>query len=227
MIQVAAEWNPMQSALKSLLQDEDRFAEAIALCLRMHALLHCAGVSGSQAQTFMDAVWDGLSQDAFAAMPGAGGHSIAWNIWHITRIEDITANILIAEIKQVLTAEWLDRLNVTVRDTANAMDVHQISRFSRSICMEELRSYRNAVGQRTREMLRTLAPEDLHRVMRSGSMNRVQAEGGVIDHPESIWLLDFWRKKTVAGILLMPLTRHQVVHLNECLKIKLKVATAK
>lgn len=52
------------------------------------------------------------------------------------------------------------------------------------------------------------------------SLNRIIEEGGVLYHPDSIWLIDFWSKKDVAGIILMPITRHQLVHLNDCIKIK-------
>lgn len=44
--------------------------------------------------------------------------------------------------------------------------------------------------------------------------------GGVVSHPESEWLADFWTQKDAAGIILMPLTRHQLLHLNQCGKIK-------
>ncbi len=58
---------------------------------------------------------------------------------------------------------------------------------------------------------------------RKGSLSRIFEEGGVLDHPDSIWLIDFWGKKDVAGIILMPITRHQLVHLNDCVKIKNKI----
>ena len=38
--------------------------------------------------------------------------------------------------------------------------------------------------------------------------------------PASIWLLDFWKNKTIAGLLTMPITRHQIVHINDCFKLK-------
>lgn len=38
--------------------------------------------------------------------------------------------------------------------------------------------------------------------------------------PDSHWLLDFWARKRVAGLLLMPITRHQLVHLNACFMLK-------
>jgi hypothetical protein len=60
--------------------------------------------------------------------------------------------------------------------------------------------------------------------MNPESVRRILAEGGVTGHKDSVWLLDFWGKKTVAGILLMPVTRHQILHLNDSMKLKEKVA---
>ncbi|MDB9152336.1 hypothetical protein [Parabacteroides distasonis] len=34
---------------------------------------------------------------------------------------------------------------------------------------------------------------------------------------------DFWAKKDIAGILLMPPTRHVMLHLNDCCKWKLTI----
>ena len=34
---------------------------------------------------------------------------------------------------------------------------------------------------------------------------------------------DFWAKKDIAGILLMPPTRHVMLHLNDCCKWKLAI----
>ncbi len=48
-------------------------------------------------------------------------------------------------------------------------------------------------------------------------------EGGVLEHPESSRLLEFWGKKDVAGIILMPITCHQIVHLSDCIKLKQKI----
>jgi hypothetical protein len=42
------------------------------------------------------------------------------------------------------------------------------------------------------------------------------------DGIKSIWLLDFWEKKNMLGLIMMPITRHQTVHLNDCYNIKEK-----
>ena len=58
--------------------------------------------------------------------------------------------------------------------------------------------------------------------MQLDRLNRILNEGGVLDVEGSRWLLDFWGKKNVAGLILMPVTRHQLVHLNDSMKIKKK-----
>ena len=42
-------------------------------------------------------------------------------------------------------------------------------------------------------------------------------EGAVVE--EARWLTDYWGKKTFSGLLLMPATRHNLVHLNESMRI--------
>jgi hypothetical protein len=51
-------------------------------------------------------------------------------------------------------------------------------------------------------------------------LKKILDQGGVLDVEGSRWIIDFWGRKNVAGILMMPITRHQVVHLNDALRIK-------
>jgi len=220
MFQVGKDWNPKQARLREIVLSPDNFDDAIRLCLELHSIVHCSDISHYKSETLLDEIWEGLTSEAFAAMPMPKGKSIAWNIWHVTRIEDLAANILIRETEQVLDNEWLKRLNVTVKDTGNAMTNDEIASFSQSISMDELRNYRNAVGLKTKNVLTTLTPSDMGRKVNKESIERILAEGGVTTHSDSIWLLDFWGRKNIAGILLMPVTRHQIMHLNGCVKLK-------
>ena len=216
-------WNPKQAQLREALSDAKRFDEAIKLCLELHGIVHSRGVSGLSRPTYYDEIWDGLSREAFVAMPTPKDATIAWNIWHIARIEDITANLLIRDGKQIMDDTWLKRLGVNVRDTGNAMTDEEITDFSRRVDMDALRRYRDAVGTRTRDILSSLEPQDLKRKIKPESLARILREGGVSEHKDSIWLLDFWGRKNVAGILLMPITRHQIVHLNDSMRLKMKI----
>lgn len=224
---VTQRWNPKQVALKAALARPEGFDEAVALCLELHALAHESAMLADAppaAATIEDELWDGLPAVALYHMPKADGSTIAWDIWHISRIEDLTANLLLADGEPVLDAGWLARLGVTVRDTGNAMSPEEIAAFSRAVDPAALRAYRNAVGRRTRAVVGALAPADVKRRVSPAGLARIQAVGGVAAGAE--WLLDFWGGKTLAGILLMPITRHQVVHLNDALKLKARYVRA-
>jgi hypothetical protein len=219
------DWNPKQAELKAALSHPAQFDEAIRLCLELHGSVHSGAVSNAAVPTILDELWGGLSREAFAEPPARDnsfGHraTIAWNVWHITRIEDITTNILIADDSQILDKKRLDKLGVSVTDTGNPMSYDEIVNFSDAIDMDELLHYRDVVGKRTREIVLNLKAADLKRKMKPESVRRVLNEGGVTEHQDSIWLLDFWSRKTVAGILLMPITRHQIMHISDCFKLK-------
>lgn len=223
MISVTKQWNPKQALLKSIIQKPDKFDEAIQLCLDMHSLVHTSEMLKMGIETFEDILWNGLDEEVFSTMPTNKDVTIAWNIWHLTRIEDMTANILIANDIQVINSDnWIDRMNVTVYDTGNAMTDNEIIFFSSKIDMKELRNYRIAVGRKTREIIKQLGPNDMKRKMEPDRLQRILDEGGVLEVEGSKWLVDFWGRKTVAGILLMPITRHQIVHINDALKLKEK-----
>lgn len=222
MISVAKEWNPKQALLRKLLAKPEKFDEAIRLCLRMHSLVHNSRVSGCSYPTYEEKLWDGLNDEMFKAALANKRTTIAWNLWHITRIEDVAANMLIADDIQILDNEWLCRLNATIRDTGNAMTAEAIAEFSNNLVMKEMRNYRIAVGKKTRKTIGHLEVNDLKTKVKSSQLERVIDEGGLLDIPGSRWLADFWGRKTLAGILLMPITRHQIVHLNAAFKIKEK-----
>jgi hypothetical protein len=148
MISVAKEWNPKQALLRNLLPKPEKFDEAISLCLHMHSLVHKSQVSQCNYITYEDKLWDGLDADVFRAVPANKSTTIAWHLWHITRIEDITANILIADDNQILTKDWLRKLNTTIQDTGNAMTAKEIADFSNRLIMKEVRKYRTAVEKK-------------------------------------------------------------------------------
>lgn len=221
---ITRDWNPKQARLKEMILKQDKFREAMDLVLDMHSLVHASEMSGKAAPTYEDELWKGLHPGVFGSQYKNKGSTIAWNLWHLTRIEDLTANILIAESSQVLSyGAWLDKMKVSVTDTGNAMSDSEIAEFSAQLDMLELRNYRMAVGRKTREILKNLVPKDIKRKVRPESIRRIWEEGGVTGADQSRWLLDFWGKKTVAGIILMPITRHQLVHINDSLKLKSKI----
>ncbi|MDL2273513.1 DinB family protein [Oscillospiraceae bacterium OttesenSCG-928-G22] len=223
MYRPSTDWNPMQTQFREATRRPDSFQEAIDLCFSLHAFVHRSSVTNDKRETLADMVFDGLSDIDYTIMPTKRDVTVAWNLWHITRIEDLTMNLLVADGSQVLDAKWQSRLGTEVTDTGNAMTDEKILSFSREVEPNVLWDYRAAVAQKSREIVSSLSPADLKRKFTAEQANRILSEGGLTEHPDSIWLMDFWGKKTVAGILLLPLTRHQAGHLNDCLSIKKKL----
>jgi hypothetical protein len=214
-------WNKQQKGLRAALSHPEQHDKAIDLFLSQHAMIHSADMSGTELFSFEDEIWQGL-EDRFARyIPPKFEHSIAWCIWHLTRCEDITMNMLVAGAAQLLQKGWLEKMRVPECDTGNAMKADEMANFNAKIEITDLRGYRRAVGRRTREIIRALKPGDFKRKIDPQRIQQIREEGAVLASQQ--WLLDYWGGQTIAGLLLMPPTRHSMVHLNEALRIKQKV----
>lgn len=55
-----------------------------------------------------------------------------------------------------------------------------------------------------------LSANEMKRTVFLHGLESVKHAGGVTSDENSLWLLDFWGKKDVAGLLLMPPTRHVI-----------------
>lgn len=210
-----------QRELRHKLLSADEYQEACQLFFKQHAMLHSEKMSGVGHFSLEDEVFENLSDDQARRIPRGSEHSIAWNIWHIARIEDVTMNILVAGTQQVMDREhWQERMNVEEYDTGNTMAAEKIRKLSSSINITALRAYRAAVGRRTREIVNDIQPQDLKTKVEPNRIERIRMSGAVVEAAAD--LLDYWSKRNIAGLLLMPATRHNLVHLNESLRLKEK-----
>jgi len=220
MLDIEKDYSLLIDKLRKLIKPLKTFDSAIELALEIHAITHTSNVSSSGTPTFCDDLLDGLQNEDFSVMPTQKDKTIAYHLWHITRIEDLIGNLLIMEQSQIFNDAWMARLNVTVKDTGNAMGNKQIVDFSKRADKQELINYRNAVGCQTRKMLKSLTPKDLKRKPNPEYLARIVSEGGLLESKDSIWLKNFWGKHTVAGLILLPITRHHMMHLPESMAIK-------
>lgn len=220
MVDIENDYNSKVDAFRKLVRSPKNFHPAMELALEIHAMTHTGEVSLSPVPTLCDDLLDGLREEDYSVMPTEKDETIAWHLWHIARIEDLVGNLLIAEKPQVFNDEWMDRMNVSVKDTGNAMTDDEIICLSEQVNKRELINYRNAVGRRTRELLKSLTPGDLKRKPSDASLERLVSEGGLLEVKQSIWLKKFWGSYTVTGLILLPLTRHHMIHLPDSVRIK-------
>jgi hypothetical protein len=215
-------WNDGQQKLRRALDSNDH-SQAIECFLTQHAMVHTKRMSRMDLWSFEDEIWQGLSVQTFRAIPPRGEHSIAWILFHIARVEDITMNMLVAGTSQLYTSnKWAKKLKATIHHSANKMDNESVVNLSFALDIDTLRDYRLAVGCRTCEIVKQIQPEDLPKKVDSTRLQRVLDEGAVTI--EAIEIVNYWRKRTIAGLLLMPPTRHNFLHLNEALRIKQKLS---
>ena len=215
-------WNEQQKLLRQALTKSDDYQTAIDLFLRQHAMVHRAEMSQSGLYSFADEVWQDADEEMVRCVPPKFEHSIAWIIWHLARIEDMTMNGLLAGKPQVFHQDdWLRRLNIIIQHSGNVvMDDAEVTELSQTIDIDALKSYRLAVGRSTREAVRFLQAEEFKQKVDPTRLQELLDNGSVI--AEASDLLDYWGNLTKTGLLLMPPTRHNFIHLNEALKVKMK-----
>ena len=186
MFSVTDEWNQDQKNLKQLFSGAGTLAAGIDLCKTMHAKLHQFSI-----QSIFSRLVDAMPEACFKYRIPAKFETIVWNIWHITRIEDAVAAIVIAKSRQIFDQAWMDKLGTSFTETGNSLTGEEAALLTKQINVPALLEYRQAVGKNTQAILDNLEISDLHR-------------------------------KPTIGLLLMPITRHQIVHINDCFKIKEK-----
>jgi hypothetical protein len=217
-------WNARHQQLNKALAAGDR-ENGIELFECQHAMVHSSHLSGGRLRSFVDELVEDMTDDEIRKIPPGGEHSVAWILFHLARIEDITMNLLVARKDQLFLRDGWDRkMKVSIRHSANKMDQTTVAELSAAIDIKSLLLYRLAVGRRTRQIVRKLQSSDFKRTVDPEAIQRVLDEGAVTS--EAMEILHYWSKKTIAGLLLMPPTRHCILHLNEGMKVKKRIHTS-
>lgn len=147
-------WNKRQREFRRKLLSFEQHDQALHMFFSQHAMLHSADMSESEAWSYEDEIFSSLSDAQARVIPTKCMHSIAWILWHIARIEDVTMNLLVAGGPQVFSqGNWIKRLGIEVKDTGNASDEESVRVLSNAIDVDALRVYRLTVGRRTRQVV--------------------------------------------------------------------------
>jgi hypothetical protein len=213
---IRKQWNKGQKALRQALDQKDE--GAIERFLNQHAMVHSAAMAPSSF-SFADEVCQDMDEKALRRIPVKENHSVAWLFWHLARIEDVTMNLLVAGRPQLLSEDnWLKRLAVDVRNTGNGMEAPDVADLSAEIDLDALWAYRCAVGRRTREIVRQLEPSTFKHKVDPARIQRIWDEDVML--PSASGIVDYWSRRTIAGLLLMPPTRHCFLHISEARRVR-------
>ncbi|HEY8700779.1 MAG TPA: DinB family protein [Arthrobacter sp.] len=111
------------------------------------------------------ATLDGTDDESLVRRPAGNGNSIAWLIWHLSRVEDAQVAAA-AGLEQVWTSQdFVGRfgLPLSVRDTGYGHSTAQVDAVHAA--PELLLEYYDAVHGQTEEFLKTLIDEDFDRIV--------------------------------------------------------------
>ncbi|MBQ9887444.1 MAG: hypothetical protein IJM37_11395 [Lachnospiraceae bacterium] len=217
---VNEKYNELKAAL-----DRDDLEKIRELALEVHAMVHPAQISGKSEKTIADFVLDYMlhgNQNELVPRQiwntdlhyaGAATVPICWQFWHTYRIEDLVSNILMVNGQQIFNAEWQKRIGSCITDTGNALEPDEVIAWGKDINVDELRNYMITVGRNTRRILSELSLEQIKTMVPEERVMRILEEGGVTTDFRSVWLLVFWGRLTIGGMILTPMTSHHMMHL--------------
>lgn len=107
----------------------------------------------------------GLSPDQLAARPGERANSIAWLVWHLTRVQDDHVADL-AETEQLWTAEgWVDRFGLPLEARATGWGHSSDEVAAVRAPADLLTGYHDAVYTHTVSFLHGLTEADYPRIV--------------------------------------------------------------
>ena len=213
------EWSELNKTMQMQLKKRDTFDDGIAALIELRKQLWSTLLSYKKELNRED-----FDRIPFINADGYHSKTIAYSLWHVFRIEDICAHTLIAGDEQVLFAKgYQERTGSPIITTGNELVREEIAEFSRQLDLDELYSYMSDVKKSTEKMLKGISFDDLKKKVSDDRRNELEMLGVVSEDESAIWLIDYWCKKDVRGLIQMPFSRHWIMHIEACERIRRKI----
>lgn len=213
------EWSELNKTMQTQIRKNDTYKAGIDTLFELRNRL----------MKILTVFYSELNREEFNAIPflnADGYHSktIAYSIWHIFRIEDIVAHILINEDEQVFcTGGYQERINSPIITTGNELEKQQIADFSMQLNLKELYSYIFEVKASTERIIKSLSYDEMKKKVSKERKEYLKSLNVVSNHENAIWLIDYWCNKDIRGLIQMPFSRHWIMHIEASLRIRNKI----
>ena len=213
------EWSELNKTMQTQIRKNDTYEAGIDTLFELRNRL----------MKILTVFYSELNREEFNAIPflnADGYHSktIAYSIWHIFRIEDIVAHILINEDEQVFcTGGYQERINSPIITTGNELEKQQIADFSMQLNLKELYSYIFEVKASTERILKSLSYDEMKKKVSKERKEYLKSLNVVSNHENAIWLIDYWCNKDIRGLIQMPFSRHWIMHIEASLRIRNRI----
>ena len=191
--------------------------DARDLFLQQHAAVHSVAVGGNK-MSMAERTFGGLTDAQMRVRPREDLNSLAWLMFHISRAEDVFVNTLLAGRPQVLDDARAKRLGITRRDFGFGMSSAEVSDLTQQVDVAALREYRDAVGQRTREVVDAFKAPDWHGTIEAQTVERAVADGSLGRAAEAFSKNMPGRPR--AAVLSTIALMHSAAHMGEAVTVR-------
>lgn len=164
---------------------------------------------------WLGGVWQAVPADLMRQRPHPRVNSIAWNLWHLTRVEDAGLNRFVVDRAQVLDdGQWMQRMNVPWRHHGSGMTFAEVDELNQRIDLAALHDYAQAVQMRTREIVTQISQVDLDAIMEANHLRKILVDEGLA-HAQADELLANYLGWTKGKCLMNFGLTHPYQHVGE------------
>ncbi len=129
---------------------------------------------------YLAGIWEQAPHDLMRLRPHPRTNSIAWNLWHIARVEDAGLNRFVADRPQVLDeGSWMERMNLPWRHHGTEMTFAEVDELNQRVDCSALHDYWLAVQARTRLILSMLELHEMDAAMEEGRLRQIMLDEGL------------------------------------------------
>ncbi len=210
------EWSELNKLIQTQIRSKQSFENGISTLIELRNLLMHSLFSIKNELVTVD-----FSKICFLNAEGYHSKTIAYSIWHIARIEDIVAHTLIEGDEQIFFLKnYRERINSPIITTGNELVKQEIAEFSQLLNIDELYSYFYDVKESTDKIIKNLSFDHLKRKIPAEHKDNLISMHVVSNSEDAFWLVNYWCSKDIRGLIQMPFSRHWIMHIEACNRIK-------
>ena len=160
-------------------------------------------------------LWSEVSEDMMRQRPHPRVNSLAWNLWHIARVEDSALNRFVEDRPQVLDdGDWMEKMALPLRHNGFEMTFEEVDQLNQQIDLQALRGYSEAIHRRTMEITTRLKLADLEEELTRERVELVLIKEG-LGSPRAEGLVENYTGWTKAQCLMNLGLTHSYHHVGE------------